>query len=44
VREGLRIGEVVDGDELQIGSRRLRRAEDVAADPPETVDADLHCH
>jgi hypothetical protein len=44
VGEGLRIGEVVDGDELQIGPSRMCRAKDVAANPPETVNADLHCH
>ncbi len=44
VGERLRIGQVVDGDELEVGPSRMCRAEDVAPDPPETVDADLHCH
>src|SRR6201999_919788 len=39
-----RVDEVVDGDELEVGSRRVCRAEDVAPDAPEPVDADLHCH
>ncbi len=38
------VGEVVDRDELEVGSRRVRGAEDVSPDAPEAVDADLHCH
>jgi hypothetical protein len=44
VAHGRGVDQVVDGDELDVGSRRVRRAEDVAPDPPETVDPDLHCH
>ena len=38
------VGEVVDGDELEVGAGRVCRPEDVAPDPSETVDADLHSH
>ena len=38
------VGEVVDGDELEVRPGRLRGAEDVAPDASETVDADLHSH
>ena len=38
------VDEVVDRDELDVRSGRVRRAEDVAPDAPETVDADLHSH
>ena len=44
VGEGLRVGQVVDRDELQLGPRRPCRAENVSPDPPETVDADLDSH
>ena len=44
VGERLRVGEVVDGDELEVGAGRVGGAEDVAADAPEAVDADLHSH
>ena len=44
VGERARVGEVVDGDELDVRSRRVRGAEDVAPDASETVDADLHSH
>jgi hypothetical protein len=40
----LGVDEVVHRDELQVGPRRVRRAEDVAPDAPETVDPDLHSH
>jgi len=39
--EGGRIGQVVDGDDLDVRVV-LDRAEDVAADPAESVDADAH--
>ena len=37
------VGEVVDRDEVDVLVAE-RRAHDVAADSPEPVDADLHCH
>ncbi len=39
-----RVDQVIDGDELEVRARRVRRAEHVAPNPPETVDADLHSH
>ena len=38
------VDQVVDGDEVDVRAGGVRRAEDVAPDPPETVDPDLHCH
>ena len=36
--------EVVDGDDLDVRARLVRRAEDVAADAAEAVDADAYSH
>ena len=44
VGEHLVVDQVVDPDEVDFGARRFRGAEQVAADAPEAVDADLHCH
>ena len=44
VGERLRIGEVVDGDDVDVGARGLRGADDVAADAAEAVDADAYGH
>ena len=44
VGEHLGVDQVVDGDEVDVRARRLGRAEEVAPDAPEAVDADLHCH
>ena len=44
VREGPGVGEVVDRDEVDVRAGCLRGAEDVAPDPSEAVDADLHSH
>jgi hypothetical protein len=38
------VGDVVDGDELDVRARGVRRTEEIATDPAEAVDADLHCH
>ncbi len=43
VREGLRVGDVVDGDELDVLVVK-RGAHDVATDAAEAVDADLNGH
>ncbi len=40
----LRIGEVVDGDDVDVGARGLCGADDVAADAAEAVDADAYGH
>ena len=44
VGERLRVGEVVDGDEVDVGAGRLGGAEEVAADAAEAVDADAYGH
>ena len=45
VGEGLRVREVVDGDDLDVRHLPLvERAEDTASNPSEAVDADLDCH
>ena len=44
VGERLGIGQVVDGDPVDVGARRLRGADDVAADTAEAVDADAYGH
>jgi len=44
VRHGLRVPEVVQRDDLDVGAQLLLRAEEVAADPAEAVDADPGCH
>ncbi len=38
------VAEVVDGDDLDVGSELLLGPEEVAADPPESVDAYANCH
>ena len=40
----LRVAEVVERDDLDVGAQLLLRAEEVAADPAEAVDADPGCH
>ena len=40
----LRVAEVVDRDDLDVRAELLLRAEEVAADPAEAVDADPGCH
>ena len=40
----LRVAEVVDRDDLDVRPTLLLRAEEVAADPTEAVDADPDCH
>ena len=40
----LRVGEVVDRDEVDVGARLLGRANDLPADAAEPVDANLQCH
>ncbi len=42
--EGLVVGQVVDGDDVEVGVGLIRGPEEVPADPPEAVDADLDCH
>src|SRR5690606_37116266 len=46
VRVGLRVAQVVDGDELQVvlPAAFVVRAQDVAADAAEAVDGDLEGH
>src|SRR4051794_19928373 len=44
VREGRGVGDVVDRHEVEVCSALLRCSEEVAADPAESVDADLHGH
>jgi hypothetical protein len=44
MRERLRVGDVVDRDEVEIASRREARSEDVSADPSKAVDADANAH
>jgi hypothetical protein len=45
VRERLGVGEVVDGDEVEVGDALLLGgAEDLAADAAEAVDADADGH
>jgi hypothetical protein len=44
VREGLRVGDVVDPDPVHVGAAFVRRPEDVAADAAEAVDACLQGH
>ena len=44
VREGLGVADVVDGDELHVRVELEGRPEDVPADAPETVDANLDRH
>src|SRR5690606_36328098 len=44
VRERGVVGEVVDRHEVEICARLLRRAENAAADPAETVDSHTGCH
>ena len=43
VRERVRAGQIVDGDEVDVPVAE-RRAHDVAADAAETVNANLHGH
>ena len=38
------VGQIVDGDEVEVGVGLVGGPEEVAADPPEPVDADLDCH
>jgi hypothetical protein len=40
----LRVAEVVDRDDLDVGAELLLCAEEVAADPAEAVDAHPDCH
>ena len=42
--ERLRIGQVVDRTELDLGACRVGGAEDVATDSAEAVDCDLDCY
>src|SRR5205823_11023649 len=44
VSECFRVADVVDRDDLEVRLQRPGRPIDVAADAPETVDADLECH
>ncbi len=44
VGESAGVGDVVDGDEVEVRARGVGGAEEVASDPTEAVDADLHCH
>ena len=44
MREGLRVRDVVDADEVDVRARLPGGAQEVAADPSETVDTDLHAH
>ncbi len=44
VGEGGGVGEVVDGDDLELGVALARGAIDVASDPAEAVDANLDSH
>ena len=44
VGERLGVGQVVDGDEVEVGPGLVRCPEEVAPDPAEAVDADLRCH
>ena len=45
IRIGLRIAQVIQRDDLDVGATRLvQRAQDVAADATISVDADLDCH
>jgi hypothetical protein len=44
MREGRGIGDVVDGDDLQIGASLVGRAHEAAADAAEAVDGDLNGH
>ena len=44
VGERLVVGDVVDGDELDVGAGLVRGAEDVAADAAEAVDPDAYWH
>ena len=44
VAERAGVRDVVDGDDLDVGVRLVRRAEDVAADAAEAVDADAYSH
>ena len=44
MREGLGIGEIVDGDEVEIDALFLGRAHDLSPNAPEPVDADTYCH
>ena len=44
VRQGLVVGQVVDGDDLDVGTGRSDGAEEVAADPAEAVDTDTNGH
>jgi hypothetical protein len=40
----IRVAEVVEGDDLDVGAELLLRPEEVAADPAEAVDADPDCN
>jgi hypothetical protein len=44
VGEGLVVGEVVDGDHLDVGAGGLDGAEEVAADAAKSIDANADCH
>jgi hypothetical protein len=44
VAERRRVGDVVDGHELELGARLVSGPEEVPPDPTEPVDPDLHCH
>jgi hypothetical protein len=45
VGQVVRLQQIVDGDDLDVAVEILhRRTQDVAADAPEPVDADLDCH
>ena len=44
VPERPRVGDVVDGDDLDVRARLVRCAEDVAADAAEAVDPDAYSH
>src|SRR5690606_27820782 len=45
VRERPGIGEIVDGNDLDVGNLALDdRTDDAATDPSKTIDANLRCH
>ncbi len=44
LRHRLRVAEVVDRDDLDVGAQLMLRAEEVTADPAEAVDADPGRH
>ena len=44
VRHRLRVAEVVQRDDVEVGAERVLRAEEVPSDPAEAVDADANAH